>query len=273
MAISVEFLGDVEENQGWMYFIRDNYSVIITDGGIGFGYVFVANQFINAMNVPQEEWYGTRAIFSACKDVPDKDSCTSGVRWKGLRVSIMPEHSKGPYRYPGIWRPPPISFLEGPVAAASVGKKFEEGESEGELELPEEALQEINIMGKDVIGMSRLNDATKAKPVLKPTTENLLNEREEIPQELLFPPLVEESSEVVITMVEQPVTSTNTPPPPAPAPPVVNNNNVDVDLLGLNDVSNVVNVNNGPSSLTPQSLSKPSDDLIGLFEGLRSNLF
>lgn len=248
VAVAVEFLGPIQEHQGWMYFVRENYSVIITDGGIGIGYVFVANQFINDMNVKQEQWYGMRVIFSACTDVPDKDN-RYGIRWRGLHVTIMPEHSKGAYKYPGIYRPIPIYFGDGPGASAAASKKFDDDKEEGDLELPEEAVEEMRLMGKDAIGMNRLTDSTRTKNILQPITENLLNEREEVPQNLLFAAAaaaatstVQESSEIEITMVSD---------------------NADGDLLGLIDVASTLS----PSVAQQPAANQPTPDLLSLWEG------
>uniref|UniRef100_A0A915KR86 Tudor domain-containing protein n=1 Tax=Romanomermis culicivorax TaxID=13658 RepID=A0A915KR86_ROMCU len=173
VALAVEFLGKMVESQGWMYFIRENYSVIITEGGVGFGYLYMEG----VRKLASE--YGTRAIFRACIDVPDKQDFRFGTRWKALRVRLIPEHSKGPFRYPGIYRPTPMPFYDDAVLPAA--KKTLDDEMEDNFELPEEALEEMRVMGQDQIGIDSLRSgASKPKAFLSEIADNLLNEQEEL---------------------------------------------------------------------------------------------
>jgi len=201
VAQSVELLGGVVESQGWMYFVREAYSVLITEGGLGFGYVYAQNDFVESQGVAMERWYGCRALFRACMDVPDRDRF--GVRWKALMVRLLPEHPKGAsrhllacescrmedcagsYRYAGIYRPSAYSLggVGGESGRASaLGRPKELDQDTGEdLELPDEALTEMRLIGKDLAGVGDLCDAlTRPRPApVKEHLENLLNEVED----------------------------------------------------------------------------------------------
>lgn len=190
LAQSVELLGQVVESQGYMYFVRDNYSVIITEGGLGFGYVYTQNDFVEPNGISMEQWYGTRALFRACVDAPDKDRF--GQRWKALMVRLLPEQGKGSYRYAGIFRPSSHHmtdrggyFRSGGAATATAAitrkaKEFDEHDSEDNFELPEETLAEMRMIGKDLAGIDVLRDsAVVALAPKKADLENLLNESED----------------------------------------------------------------------------------------------
>lgn len=76
-----------------MYFVRENYCVIITEGGLEFGYVFAQNLIVENHGIPMDQWYGMKVMFRACMDTPDRGRF--GVRWKALSVQMITELPRG----------------------------------------------------------------------------------------------------------------------------------------------------------------------------------